>query len=73
MVRYRRRTLKRLILALIVALTLTVATVAPALAVTLILPNGDTVEGLPDGAANAAQSGVVDEPSPECDPPPCSD
>ena len=58
---------------LIVALSLTVATVSPALAVTLVLPNGDTVEGLPDGAVNAAHSGVVDEPAPDCPIPPCDD
>ncbi len=34
----------------------------PALAVDLELPNGNTVEGLPDEAENAGNSGDVAEP-----------
>ena len=52
--------MKRLLLVLIVAVALAVATASPALATTtLVLPNGNTVEGLPDAAANAGNSGQV--------------
>ena len=59
--------MKRLLLVLIVAVALSVATVSPALAVTLVLPNGNTVEGLPDAAANAGNSGLVGT-GPTCPP-----
>ncbi len=58
--------MKIILLALIVALTLTMAIGLPALAVDLELPNGNTVEGLPDEAENAGHSGVVNPD--ECDP-----
>ena len=65
--------MKRLLLVLIVVVALAVATVSPALATTLELPNGNTVEGLPDAAANAANSGQVGTGgSPPCVPP-CGD
>ena len=51
--------MKRLLLALIVAVALGVATVSPALAIDLVLPNGETVFDLPDDAANAGHSGKV--------------
>ena len=53
--------MKRLLLVLIVVVALAVATVSPALAtITLGLPNGNTVEGLPDNAINAATFGAVE-------------
>lgn len=63
--------MKRLILALIVAVALALATVSPALAVTLTLPNGDTVEGLPEGAANAGNAGLVEGGGSQDCPPNC--
>lgn len=61
--------MKKIFLALIIAMTLTMAIGLPALAVDLDLPNGNTIEGLPDEAGNAGYSGVVGEP---CEPPdPC--
>ncbi len=51
--------MKRLLLALIVAVALAVATVSSALATTLVLPNGNTVADLPVAAANAGNSDVV--------------
>ena len=51
--------MKRLLLVLIVVVALAVATVSPALATTLELPSGNTVDGLPDAAANAENSGQV--------------
>lgn len=69
--------MKRVFLLLFVALVLLVVTALPALALDLELPNGKTVEGLPDEAENAGNSGIVvpDDcvscgiPSCTCDPP----
>ena len=65
--------MKRLFLVLIVVVALAVATVSPALATTLVLPSGDTVEVPADAAANAGNSGEVgtgDVPDPRV-PPDC--
>ena len=59
--------MKRLLLAIIVAVALAVATVSPALATTLTLPSGDTVEVPADAAANAGNSGEVGT-GPTCPP-----
>ncbi len=63
--------MKKTFLALILALTLTMAIGLPAFAVDLELPNGKTVEGLPDAAENAGNSGVVEPPTSGCEVPPC--
>ncbi len=57
----------RLALIVIAAMAMMLATVSMASAVTLTLPNGNTVEGLPDGAANAP----IADTGPTC-PPDCS-
>jgi hypothetical protein len=64
--------MKRLLLALVVALSLIVLTVSPAVAAALELPNGDTIEGLPGQAENAYRSGMIVDPCrcvPPCIPP----
>jgi hypothetical protein len=63
--------MKRLLLAVVIALTLIVVTVTPALAIDLEVPNGNTIEGLPQQAENATNSGVVIDATPTC-PPECS-
>ena len=65
--------MKRILLVLIVALILTVATGIPALAVDLELPNGKVIEGLPDQAENATKSGKIKDvtPCPYCGYYPC--
>ena len=64
--------MKRVFLVLIVALILTLATGLPVSAVDLQFPNGKTVEGLPDEAANAGRSGMVYEACPYGCTPPCA-
>ena len=63
--------MKRLLLVLIVVVALEVATVSPALATTLELPNGDTIVVPADAAANAGNSGQVDTGGSDPCVPPC--
>ena len=51
--------MKRVLLILILVLLLILATGTPATALTIGLPNGNTVDGLPDQAVNAAKSGKI--------------
>ena len=65
--------MKRLLLVIIIALVLTVATGIPALAVDLELPNGKVIEDLPDQAEKATKSGkvTIDRTCPICGGYPC--
>ena len=65
--------MKRVLLVLVLVVALAVATASPALATTTLeLPSGNSVEGLPDAAANAGNSGQVGTGgSDPCVPPDC--